>query len=450
MTTQVKIGLLLGDEDDWPSTIEALWRRMPRTFTIQGETYEIVMERVRIHPFNLRDTTSYHLIIDRLAYWHFNPREWLKKVALLNRVHLLNNPFTFQSMEKHTAYCVMIRLGLQIPDTWLIPAKRGPQGKKYEVTARRYHDLFDLKKIAAGMGYPLFLKPFDGGGWRGVTRVNNEHELMRAYDESGDMIMHLQQGLDNYEVFCRSLAIGPQVMNMHYDPSQPQHGRYKIEHGFLSPEKGVEAMRITKLINAFFRWEFNSCESIIKDGVMHPIDFANACPDIALTSLHYYYPWAIATLYRWSIFAAVTGRRFRLNMNPDDYFAIGDSDRSYEEKLAAYEVLADGYFEKERFEEFCEEHLPMLPEVMYDLVDSAEFDGILVRTVIDLFPHWEHEKFVAHYRGLFAHWLQSHTHFKQPAEASPAGAGPDPSAEAGAPSDDAAKKKGGKPGAKKK
>ena len=31
----------------------------------------------------------------------------------MDDVYLLNNPFTFQSMEKHSAYCAMMRLGLK-------------------------------------------------------------------------------------------------------------------------------------------------------------------------------------------------------------------------------------------------------------------------------------------------------------------------------------------------
>ena len=63
------------------------------------------------------------LVIDRLAHWYYHPREWLKKAALVNGTYLLNSPFTFQSMEKHRAYCAMLRLGLQVPKTMLVPYK---------------------------------------------------------------------------------------------------------------------------------------------------------------------------------------------------------------------------------------------------------------------------------------------------------------------------------------
>ena len=405
-----KIGLLIGDENDWPTSIEALTRRLPASIPYRGQTYDVDVERIRIHPFALTAPTHYDVVIDRLAYWHYQPREWLKKAALVDRIYLLNNPFTFQSMEKHSAYCAMIRLGLNIPETWLIPPKAPPAGKeeKYAITAERYHDLFDLSEIAEHIGYPLYMKPFDGGGWRGVSEVKNKASLEKSYDESGQVVMHLQRGLENYEVFVRSLAIGPQVSSFHYDPSQPMHGRYIIDHNFLTAVQGHEAQTITKIINAFFRWDFNSCESILKDGVLWPIDFANACPDIAITSLHYYYPWAIKSLFAWSLFCAVSQRPMSITMNIEEYFAIADDhDRSYWDKLEAYGALADKHLQAEEFADFKETCLPHLDEVMWHYVQSEEFDHMLVETVKTTFPVAEHEQFIAHFRGLMWHWVEA-------------------------------------------
>ena len=87
-------------------------------------------------------------MIDRLAYWYYLPREWLKKVALMNDVYLLNSPFTFQSMEKHAAYCAMIRLGLKVPPTVLVPQKNPPDNARFQYTAAQYNQPFDLAAIA--------------------------------------------------------------------------------------------------------------------------------------------------------------------------------------------------------------------------------------------------------------------------------------------------------------
>lgn len=412
MTTR-KVGLLLGDENDWPSAIEALFRRFKPSIRYGKDTTTLDVERIRIHPFALRADTSYHLVIDRLAYWHINPREWLKKAALLNGVYLLNNPFTFQSMEKHTAYCAMLRLGLNIPETWLLPPKNPPENPlytaKYQRTASRYHDMFNLPDIADEIGYPLFMKPFDGGGWRGVSRVDDAGALMHAYDESGSMIMHLQKGIVDYDVFVRSLGIGPQVISLNYDPGKPMHERYQIQHDVLDAERGAEARKITKIINAFFRWDFNSCEAILKNGVLAPMDFANACPDVAVTSLHYYFPWAMKALFAWTVYCAVARRKMHITMDINPYFEIADSNMRYEDKLDAYERLADAHFNTSEFEAFKEEHLGELDGVMLEYIQSDDFDHMLLETIRATFPDHEHDKFIAHFRGIFQHWVDTET-----------------------------------------
>ena len=101
-----------------------------------------------MEPFDLRDRPRYELVIDRLAYWYYLPREWLKKVALMDDVYLLNSPFTFQSMEKHAAYCAMIRLGLKVPPTVLVPHKDPPDNSRFQYTSARYNLPFDLPAIA--------------------------------------------------------------------------------------------------------------------------------------------------------------------------------------------------------------------------------------------------------------------------------------------------------------
>ena len=165
------IGMLLGTEEDWPTAFETLASRVGEITDAAGDRHRLATERITIEPFDLRDKPGYELVIDRLAYWYYLPREWLKKVALMNDVYLLNSPFTFQSMEKHAAYCAMIRLGLKVPPTVLVPQKDPPDNARFQYTAARYNVPFDLPAIAEKIGYPLFMKPYDGGQWVGVSRV---------------------------------------------------------------------------------------------------------------------------------------------------------------------------------------------------------------------------------------------------------------------------------------
>jgi hypothetical protein len=401
------IGLLLGTEEDWPAAFEALVRRVGTVTDGLDNTHAFDVERITIEPFDLRAAPRHDLVIDRLAYWYYHPREWLKKVALTDDVYLLNSPFTFQSMEKHAAYCAMMRLGLHVPDTVLVPFKNPPEHAKYAFTASRYNRPFDLDAIADRLGYPLFMKPYDGGAWVGVSRIRDSADLHHAYDESGQRLMHLQKAVDGYEVFARSLSIGAETMVMNFDPDQPMHARYSVSHDFLDAATGDEAVTIGRLVNAFFRWEFNSCETLVKDGVVYPIDYANACPDVAITSLHYYFPWAMKALVKWSVFCTATGRQPRYDLDTRRYFDIADrTDLSYGEKLTAYRALADDYFETERYTDFCASRLANFDEIAVEWFGGPEFDSLLVDTVRSTFPPHEHDHFIAHYRGLLGLWVR--------------------------------------------
>ena len=403
------VGLLLGAELDWPRAFEEIVRRVG-IFEHAGSKHVLDTERVHIAPFNLRDRARHELVIDRLAYWYYHPREWLKKVALMDDVYLLNSPFTFQSMEKHSAYCALIRLGMNVPDTVLVPYKNPVDNVRWAYTAQNYNDAFDLKAMAAEMGYPLFMKPFDGGGWRGVSRVKDEADLMSAYDDSGEMLMHLQKSVEPYDVFARALTIGPETKVMHFRPDEPMHNRYAVDHDFLSAGVGQEAVTIAQTVNALFRWEFNSCEMLIQGDTVLPIDYANACPDVAVTSLHYYFPWAMKALVKWTAFCTATNRRSRLHVDPDDWFRIGDDeDLDYGAKLAAYQRLADQHFDTERYHEFCAATLPDIDELVLEWVSTRHFDDMLVDTVRSTYPDHEQEKFLAHFRGLIGLWVTDET-----------------------------------------
>ena len=398
------MGLLLATEEDWPSAFEAILGRLG-PIRYGGETHELNAARILNEPFDLRSAPQYTLVIDRLSWWYDLPREWLKKIALLDDVYLLNNPFTFQAMEKHAAYCAMMRLGLHVPSTWLLPHRLPPDNPRYVPMAERYNPEFDLGQIGEWVGYPLYMKPFDGGMWVGVTRIAGPDELHAAYDQSGERMMHVQASVEDYDVFTRSLSIGPQTKVMRYDPNAHGHYRYQLDNDFLTTKTELEVGAISRLVNAFFRWEFNSCETIVKDGHVHPIDYANASPDIALVSLHYYFPWALRSLVAWCVFCSVSGRSMRLNQRTREYFEIGDrDDLDYEEKLARYAALSDTYFQTAQFDEFCATVLPHLDELTVDYVDSRGFDELVVTAIRLEVEEERQEEMIDRCRSLTRQW----------------------------------------------
>ena len=151
MAQRHTIGLLLAVEESWP-TVFGPCRRVG-SIRWEGEEHELVSERVVNEPFDLRSRPAYSLC-RRSPRLVDLPREWLKKVALMDDVYLLNNPFTFQAM-KHAAYCALMRLGFTVPETWLIPHKLPPDDPRFAPLAERYYREFDLDEIAAQVGYAL-------------------------------------------------------------------------------------------------------------------------------------------------------------------------------------------------------------------------------------------------------------------------------------------------------
>ncbi len=149
---------------------------------------------------------------------------------------------------------------------------------------------------------------------------------------------------------------------------------------------------------------------LVREGDVYPIDYANACPDISVTSLHYYFPWAIKTLLKWTVFCLATGRQPRLDTDTRSYFEISDrSDLDYGQKLAGYRRLADAHFAVDDYREFCAAHLADIDQRVLDWAAGPEFDRLIVDTVTATHPAHEHEQFIAHFRGLTGLWVTDET-----------------------------------------
>ena len=401
-----RIGLSLGADICWPICYEGLMQELDLAIPDGKDTLTFEVERVQIEPFDLMQGCKYSVVIDRLTHWYHTSREWIKKAIAMDDLYVFNNPWSLQSMEKHTTYCAMMRLGLPVPDTWMIPPKSYLESSDLQPTLRRYAKLFNLGDIGDRIGYPLFIKPYDGGAWVGVTAIKDREALLEAYNESGTRVMHLQQGVVPFEGFVRCIGLGPQWRCVNYDPDAPLHDRYRMDTDFLTPDDEQRLTDITMVINAFFGWDFNSCESLLSDGVWHPIDFANACPDSQVTSLHFHFPWLIKANIRWSVFCAATNRRVHTDLNWRAYFDIADQDIPFDDKLAAYVKLARERFDVDRFEEFCERHLSHLDEVAHEYFASDAVRAAIREKVEALYPAHEHDEFSELFWKRIQYWRQ--------------------------------------------
>ena len=391
-----KIGLSLGADICWPICYEQIVKKLDLAIPWKGDTVGIEVERVTIEPFDLRQPVKYDMVLDRLTHWFDTSREWIKKAILMDGLYVLNNPWAVQSMHKHTTYAAMMALGMPIPDTWMIPPKSYDHEAMPDLvpTLKKYARLFDLGAVGKKIGYPSFMKPHDGGGWKGVSKIDDEAGLRAKYEESGKLLMHVQKAVAPFDSFVRCIGLGPQTHLVRYNPDAPLHDRYTMDEDFVSKEEAQILRDTTLTINAFFGWDFNSCEALRKDGVWYPIDFANACPDSQVTSLHKHFPWLVNANIRWSVFCAVTKRPFRKTLDWDPFYEIAAKhDVPYRERLRAYAKVAEQRFDTARFEEFCAKHLSHLDDVSREFFGTPVAKDAVRQKVTALFPAHEVEAF---------------------------------------------------------
>jgi hypothetical protein len=219
--------------------------------------------------------------------------------------------------------------------------------------------------------------------------------------------MHLQASVENFDLFVRCVAVGPQLNVIRYDPSAPLHDRYKVDFNFVDSEEWSLLRDMTLTINTFFGWDFNSCECLRRDGEFFPIDFANPCPDSQVTSLHYHFPWIVKSQIAWAVYCAATERKMRANLDWAPYLAVREKDLPYRERIRAYAAIAEERLEVDRFREFYSRHLSHLDEVTWEFFGTDEARDAVRKKVEAMFPEHEVDQFTDHFWGLVQFWRKT-------------------------------------------
>ena len=418
---ETTVGIMDPNSLSFPEAIEGLFEKLNLHIKYEGTEHSVSTRRIKCRPYNtLAANTSCSAILNRGAHWNPHHNSFFTLVA--HKVYLLNDMNSFKAIDKNIGYGQMAELGMKIPKTWAIPQQDYSGFEKADRVNTelifRDHELFSLEEIGEQVGYPAFLKPQDGGGWVGVERVKNPQELVDAYNKSGARPQNLQEAIE-YREFVRTVGVGPQLLPMHYNAdAEFSHDRYlrnenqAVDPAFLSTEEFKEVSQLCKIVNAFYKWDHNSCECLIDNaGNVRPIDFANAYPDSTVISLHYYFPDLVKAMVRWLTFCSVTGRVKPVPYAYDwrDYFEIKNraekEGMSYHELLDEYEKLADKYYDTEKFNAFCAEHLKDFDEIAVEYFESDDYARILEAEVVNYFTlaHEQPAKF-AHYNGIHSFW----------------------------------------------
>src|SRR3954462_13442357 len=177
-----KIGIIYGMENTFPS---ALVDRI----NSKGIP-DVVAEHIRIGGVKMAEPSGYQVIIDRISHDIDFYRTYLKNAAL-NGTRVINNPFWWSADDKFFNYALASKMGVAVPPTVLLPHKQHPTGTT-DRSMRNLEYLLDWDGIFQYVGFPAFLKPHDGGGWKSVYKVDTPKELFAAYDESAQLCMTLQ------------------------------------------------------------------------------------------------------------------------------------------------------------------------------------------------------------------------------------------------------------------
>jgi hypothetical protein len=270
-----KIGVLFGMENTFPG---ALVER------INGMNVpDVTAEFVQTGAARMAEPCGYDVVIDRISHDIPFYRTWLKN-AVLTGTRVINNPFWWSADDKFFNYALAERVGVAVPPTVALPHKEHPSG----TTDRSMRNLdypLDWTGIFQYIGFPAFLKPFDGGGWRDVHKVDSPEEFFKAYDQTRDLCMTLQRGV-NFNEYFRCYVVGQEkVRIMPYDPRLPFHDRY-----LKNPPPYDQALldRVEQDCLTLCRalgYDLNTVEFAVEDGIPYAIDFMNPAPDADLHSV---------------------------------------------------------------------------------------------------------------------------------------------------------------------
>jgi hypothetical protein len=295
MEEDMKIGILVGREATFPPMLINEINRRKRGVTA---------EYIKLGGVRMAEKCEYEVIVDRISHEVPFYRAYLKS-AVLSGVKVINNPFWWTADDKFFNYSLATYLGIAIPKTVLLPQKEYKQGVVSE-SLRNLEYPLDWEEIIDYVGLPAFIKPYDGGGWRGVSRVNTREELMEKYDASGTDCMVLQEYVP-FTHYVRSYCIGKKdVFPMPYDPI---FQRYLVVDNYLDPELDERVRRETIQINEALGYDINTVEFAIAGGVPYAIDYMNPAPDADWWSVgSVYFNWMVEKVADLAIETALHGQ----------------------------------------------------------------------------------------------------------------------------------------------
>ncbi len=308
-----KIGILFGQERSFPM---AFIERV-NSKNVSG----IVAEPVRIEKVLQGQGGEYAVIIDRISQDVPFYRAYLKNAAVCGTA-VINNPFWWSADEKFFNNCLATQIGVPVPKTVIIPSRELPAGTSDKSFSNLAYPL-NWSEIFNYVGFPAYMKPFEGGGWKNVYRVENIDDFYQKHAETGQLVMLLQEEIvfdEYYRCYCIG---GKYVRIMPYEPRNPHHLRYSA--GFSpSPDKKKQMEDLVIKINSALGYDFNTVELAYRDGIPYAIDFCNPAPDAERSGVgDENFEWVVETAANYAIERAADQSFGTDNLTWGDFIKTG-------------------------------------------------------------------------------------------------------------------------------
>jgi hypothetical protein len=276
-----KIGLIVGREWSFPPAfLEAVQRR----------NAGVAAEYARLGGTRMNEPCDYTVLIDRISHEVPYYRSYLKN-AVLQGVHVVNDPFMWTADDKFFEASLADRLGVAHPRTVVLPNREYVPGIVHTESLRNLIYPLDWGAIVEHVGLPCVLKDAHGGGWKNVSVCHSLDELLFHYNQSGLLTMIVQEFIQ-WECYVRCLVLGQdEVLVMRYDPV-PR--KYLADAGPLEPKLETRIVGDCLKLCRALGYEMNTLEWAVRGGVPYAIDFMNPAPDMDVNSLTpMYFQWAV-------------------------------------------------------------------------------------------------------------------------------------------------------------
>ncbi|MEN3026598.1 MAG: hypothetical protein ABDH31_02675 [Chlorobiota bacterium] len=292
------IGILFGMEQSFPpALVEAI-----NSLGVEGVSAEFV----KLGGVRMDQILRYDVILDRISHDIPFYRSVLK-VAALHGTRVVNDPFWWSADDKFFGYALATKLGIPVPRTVTFPTKQHPPRTTSESMRNLIYPL-NWDELFQYVGFPAYLKPHLGGGWRQVYKVHDPQEFFAAYDQTGDTVMVLQEAIE-YEEYYRCYVIGDRVRVMPYAPHHPHHLRYAAPYR-PSPERETELRELALRLCRALGYDINTVEFAIRNGTPYAIDFLNPAPDAERYSVQEEnFAWIVQNTAEFLVELALQGRQ---------------------------------------------------------------------------------------------------------------------------------------------